>query len=84
LQFARIHGIALLILASLLLLAQAWILLAGQAAVSSSEDSPQPVRRRPFTEYIPGLSGIVCLGFGGYILVVNRNRPNDLPSHPIK
>ena len=82
-QFARIHGIALLILASLLLLAQAWILLAGQA-VSSSEDSPQPVRQRPFTEYIPGLSGIVCLGFGGYILIVNRNRPNDLPSHPIK
>jgi len=82
-QFARIHGIALLILASLLLLTQAWLLLPIQV-ISSPADSPQPVQQRPLTQYIPGFAGVLCLGFGGYVLVANRNRPDDVPAHPIK
>ena len=82
-QFGRLHGIALLLLAIVLLLTQAWIAMSGHVN-SPPSNAPQQSQQKPITEYIPGIVGVVCLALGGYTLIVNRNHPDDVPSHPIK
>jgi len=79
-QFGRLHRIALLLLALILLLTQAWITVSSKSA----DDSFQQSRHQPWTNYIPGVLGVACLGVGGYTLIANRNHPDDVPSHPIK
>lgn len=82
-QFGRLHGIALLLLALLLLATQAWIAVSSKPA-PPPDDSLQQARHQPWTTYIPGILGVACLGLGGYTIIVNRNHPDDVPSHPIK
>ncbi|HJZ66129.1 MAG TPA: hypothetical protein VKD70_17510 [Candidatus Acidoferrum sp.] len=47
-------------------------------------DTVQQSQHRPWTNYIPGILGGACLGFGGYALIANRDHAGDLPFHPIK
>ena len=82
-QFGRLHGIALLLLALLLLLAQAWISLSRKPGPTQGDSVPQS-QHLPWSSYIPGILGVGCLGLGGFTLIVNRDHPDDVPSHPIK
>jgi hypothetical protein len=82
-QFGRLHGIALLLLAMLLLLTQAWIAMGGHV-ISPPPNAPQQSQQKSFTDYIPGIAGVVCLALGGYTLISNRNHADDVPAHPIK
>ena len=85
-RFGRFHGIALIGLGVLLLLAQGYVVLQGH--VSGPERSPAQTGQseRPLNqegrvfEYLPGALGVVLVGLGGYTLVRRREPSGDAQS----
>jgi len=81
-RFGRFHGIALLGLGVLLLLAQAHVVFWGHSNEAAqppeqTEQSDRPLNRegRAF-EYLPGVLGVVLVGLGGYTFA-RRPEPNS-------
>jgi len=60
-QLGRLHGIALLLLALLLLLTQRWITFSRKPAPMPG-DTVQQSQHQPWTNYISGILGGASLG----------------------
>ena len=85
-QFGRLHGIALLVFGVFLLLAQAWISLSATSSVppASQSAAPQASNRESIIHLLPGILGIICLAGGFVFYLREREKPTDLPVHPIR
>jgi len=88
-QFGRLHAIALFVFGVFLLLAQAWISLASNdatpAASSAVQSAPsQSSDRESIIHLLPGILGSLCV-VGGFVFYLReRDRPTDVPVHPIR
>jgi len=93
-QFGRLHGILLIVLGVLLLGAQGWIFVAPHEYTSSDPVAHSPIDGNPVVparsgnvsiiQILPGIVGLLCVGGGYAIYVHDRNRPADVPVHPIR
>ena len=88
-QFGRLHGIALFVFGVFLLLAQAWISLSQHSATptappASQSAAPQDSSREPIIHLLPGILGIICVAGGFVFYLRERDKPTDVPVHPIR
>jgi hypothetical protein len=89
-QFGRFHGIALAVLGIMLLAAQFWIYIEPDTPDVNLQTEPQPSQPKKGKDpvsvlrHLSGIIGVVCV-VGGYVIYVrDRNRPSDVPVHPIR
>ena len=93
-QFGRFHGALLIVLGLLLLGAELWIYAAphstrpDQLPAPSSPINGNPVVPAPdhlsLIQIFPGILGVFCLAAGAGIYIRDRNKPADVPVHPIR
>ena len=83
-QFAKVQGSALAALGLLLLLLQGFLFFSSmRPAGSPAEISPAPQAEHK-AKYLPGIIGLVALGFGGYLVVQQRKRGGNEDVQPEK
>ena len=87
-QFGRLHGIALLVFGVFLLLAQAWISLGSHSTTPAQPapptTAPSSADRESVIHLLPGLLGAICVAGGFIFYVREKDKPADVPVHPIR
>jgi hypothetical protein len=77
-QFAKVQGSGLALLGLLLLLLQGFFLFSSTGpARNPAEISHTPPQAEHKANYLPGIIGLVALGFGGYLAIAQRKRGNE-------
>jgi hypothetical protein len=82
-QFAKIQGAGLAVLGLLLLLLQGYLLLhSAGAAASSTQAAPIATQAEHTFGYLPGIIGLVALGLGAVLVVVQNKRGRNEEVQP--
>jgi hypothetical protein len=84
-QFAKMQGSALAVLGFSLLLLQGFLFFFSTLPAGNRTEIPSvPSQTQLRTNYIPGMIGLVALGFGGYLVVAQRKRGGNEEVQPKK
>ena len=81
-QFAKVQGAGLAALGLLLLLLQAYLLFHSAGAAASSQAAPIATPAEHTFSYLPGIIGMVALGLGGVLVVVQNRRGRNEEVQP--
>jgi TRAP-type C4-dicarboxylate transport system permease small subunit len=82
-QFAKVQGAGLVALGLLLLLLQAYLLFhSAGAPASSTEAAPIATPAEHTFTYLPGIIGMVALGLGAVLVVVQNRRGRNEEVQP--
>ena len=84
-QFAKVQGDALAALELLLLVLQAYILFSSTRQSGSPTQAPAtPTQGEQITKFVPGGLGVLALGFGGYLVLLQGKRRGSEEHQPEK
>jgi len=84
-QFAKVQGGALAALGLLLLLLQVYILFSSTRQSGSPTQAPAaPTQGEQIAKFVPGGLGLLALGLGGYLILLQRKRRGNEELQPEK
>lgn len=84
-QFGKVQGGALAGLGVLLLVLQAFIFFSSaQQAGSPSQAPATPTQGEQIGKFVPGVLGLLALGVGGYLVLLQGKRRGSEESQPEK
>jgi hypothetical protein len=84
-QFAKVQGGALAALGLLLLVLQVYILLSSTRQSGSPTQAPAtPTEGEQITKFVPGGMGLLALGLGGYLVLLQRKQRGSQEPQPEK
>lgn len=84
-QFAKVQGGALAALGLLLLVLQVYILFSSTRQSGNPTQAPAtPIQGEQIARFVPGVLGLLALGLGGYVLLLQRKRRGNEETQPEK
>lgn len=84
-QFAKVQGGALAALGLLLLVLQIYILFSSTRQSGSPTQAPAtPTAGGQIAKFVPGVIGLVALGLGGYLVLLQRKQRSGEETQPEK
>jgi hypothetical protein len=84
-QFAKVQGGALAALGLLLLVLQVFILFSSPRQTGSPTQAPAtPTEGEQIAKFVPGGLGLLALGLGGYLVLLQRKRRGSEELQPEK
>jgi hypothetical protein len=84
-QFARVQGGGLAALGFLLLALQIYILFSSTQHSGSPTQAPTtPIQEEQIIKFIPGIVGLLALGFGSYLVLLQRKQRSNEETQPEK
>jgi hypothetical protein len=84
-QFAKVQGGGLAALGILLLALQIYILFSSTRHSSSPTQAPAtPTQGEQIVRFVPGIVGLLALGLGGYLVLLQRKQRSNEETQPEK
>lgn len=84
-QFAKMQGGGLVALGLLLLALQVYILFSSTRPSGSPTQAPAtPSQAKQISKFIPGIVGLLALGVGGYLILLQRKQGSSEQTQPEK
>jgi len=84
-QFARVQGAGLAAVGLLLLALQVYILFSStRQAGSPTQAPPAATPGEQITKFVPGIVGLLALGIGGYLVVLQKKQGSNEETQPEK
>jgi hypothetical protein len=84
-QFAKVQGGALAGLGLLLLVLQVYILFSSAQQAGSPNQAPAtPTQGEQIAKFVPGVLGLLAVGLGGYLVLLQGKRRSSEETQPEK